>query len=430
MACTDADAVPAGPGESWTSLRTAFDQELVLNWLFDRGDVIDELRRNAFALTRKLREYEVPAYVVESADEAVVQQIFDRLNAYGKRISRAEAFHALHAATEPSDRPIDLKWLQREVALLGFGALRDDTVLKAVLARRGGDVLREIRGEFERGDVKEAPEHAFRATLEALRGACAFVQGECGVPHVRLLPYEFLIVTLCRFFAHHPHPNDRNRVRLRRWFWRAAMAGPPAQGGYTTAMRAYPSAVDDRDESASVEALLARVPDQVRHPPIDRFRLNDAAARMGATALVDLGPIDPVTGAAIDLAAAFEDRGRPFGRLTAAASADHSAGLVDRALLPPGSEVESMLSVFDEAGRTVLASHGIPVEAYEALRRADDAAGFLRIRHEHLSVVVQQFLDASAELDHDDRRAIAELTVEDDPDDDAPFVMGEGLPTT
>jgi hypothetical protein len=212
-----------------------FDLRATLRWFAANPDVTDYVDR-ANEITRILRQFQVPAYQVVEGDAKVLQDIFDRMNNYGKRLSRAEIFSALFAgAEEAKDETLTFDRIAQEIDEdLGFGIIDNDTVLKAILGRRSPDVNREIRNEFSNQNqagvrsIVNFPEEdrdtAYQLGGQALRRAVCFLQDHAGVPHFSLLAYRHLLVVLARFFAHYPEPDDRSLVLLRRWFWRAAVS--------------------------------------------------------------------------------------------------------------------------------------------------------------------------------------------------------------
>ena len=127
-----------------------FDLQRLIRWFTKDHPEASEKLDEASRVTRAIREYQVPAYLVDQNDEAVLRDIFDRLNNYGKRLSRAEVFSALHPGRTSSDEPFyDFQRIAESIhGECGFGIVDDDTVLRAVLARRGGNVTRDIRVEF------------------------------------------------------------------------------------------------------------------------------------------------------------------------------------------------------------------------------------------------------------------------------------------
>jgi hypothetical protein len=80
-------------------LSVVFDLAKVLTWFAERPEAAEH-RSKAFELAKYLREVKIPAYQVVQDDIEVLQDIFDRMNNYGKRLSRAEVFSALNAGPE------------------------------------------------------------------------------------------------------------------------------------------------------------------------------------------------------------------------------------------------------------------------------------------------------------------------------------------
>ncbi len=82
-----------------------FDLQRLIRWFTKDYPEASEKLDEASRVTRAIREYQVPAYLVDQDDEAVLRDIFDRLNNYGKRLSRAEVFSALHPGKGSSVEP-------------------------------------------------------------------------------------------------------------------------------------------------------------------------------------------------------------------------------------------------------------------------------------------------------------------------------------
>src|SRR6185436_6877859 len=80
-------------------LPVLFDLQRVLKWFAAYPEISDHLD-HATGVTKALRQFTVPAYQVEHGEAAVLQDIFDRMNNYGKRLSRSEIFSALNAGDE------------------------------------------------------------------------------------------------------------------------------------------------------------------------------------------------------------------------------------------------------------------------------------------------------------------------------------------
>lgn len=83
-------------------LYVIFDLQKLLSWFADHPELKPFLER-ATRLTKTIRQYAIPAYVVKQQDENVLRDIFDRMNNYGRRLSRAEVFSALHGGTAQAE---------------------------------------------------------------------------------------------------------------------------------------------------------------------------------------------------------------------------------------------------------------------------------------------------------------------------------------
>jgi hypothetical protein len=438
-------------------LPTLFDLRRVLTWFAKHPEVAD-LQDRAFHLTTIIRQYPVPAYHVEHGDTEVLQDIFDRMNNYGKRLSRAEIFSALNAGPEGTKTLTIGEIAEHIDDELSFGRIDNDTVLYAILARRGHDVQREIRQEFdddERRGVSDFPgedrDTAFRAGEEALRRAAAFLQEEAGVPHFTLLPFRYLLVVLARVFGHFPEPDATNRRLLRRWFWRAALVGPEIFRGSTTgAVRTLCAKIHPGDLTGSVQDLLGAVNRSAPPlPELRRFKTNEAAAKITLCSWWALKPRDPTTGELTeiaDLAECLVDRPTPADAVryvipTRQVDVKQRLWAANRLLMPAltheaGKDVGRLLlhtpmtlvgdaswaDLIDVGGtvetwRAVLDSHLITPEMVELLRRGE-VEQFLKSRQEELLRYLESFLQRMCEWDFEDTPPLADLLIEDLPDEE------------
>lgn len=428
-------------------LPTLFDLAKVLDWFATHPEVGD-YRNRAFELAKHLRQFAIPAYQVVQDDTLVLRQIFDRMNNYGKRLSRAEIFSALNAGNESdAEHTLTIDQIADHVEdEFGFGRIDADTVLRAILARRGPDVHREIRFEFDddnrRGDLEfrnEDRDSAFAAGEEALVRAVRFLQS-IGVPHVALLAYRYLLVVLTRVFAHHPEPDPANLRLLGRWYWRAAVLGPEIFKGSTTgAVRILCTRVDPSDLSGSVRDLLGALDGhQVKFPELRRFRTNEASAKIALCSWWERGPRSPDTGDQFELPQLTEAL---IDRATAANAVavfvarrsvpePYRLWAANRALVPvltePATEVSGAFlqrpfDVPEDTWAQVLRSHSISTESERQLA-AGDTVAFLRSRQADLQQVLESFLRRKCEWGFENTPPLHELLIEDlddEGDDDA-----------
>lgn len=284
-------------------LPVIFNLQEILRWFSRYPEVADRLDE-ATSITRIIRQYEVPAYLVAQSKTEVLQDIFDRMNNYGKRLSRAEIFSALNAGDELRvDESLTFERIAEKIdAELLFGRIDNDTVLASVLARRGAEVRRDIRNEFSKED-DEGRDAAYAAGEDALRRAVVFLQQEAGVPHISMLAYRYLLVVLARLFAFYPEPDPRSLRLLRRWYWQAAVAGPEQfRGGTPNAARVLCSQVfqpADRPDvslTRSIDGLLKAVESKPKTLDLTKFATNQAATKIVLCAWWSNGPRSPETG--------------------------------------------------------------------------------------------------------------------------------------
>lgn len=393
----------------WLPLRVAHDTTALLSWLrqndIDFSEAEIEL---AMALGGALRDYQIPAYVVERDDDQLLREVFDRINSAGKPIKRAQVFHALFASdTEPGSPAT----VVTELARLGWGKLDENRVVQSLLATRGGDVFRDIHDEFTSDDALtdwyEQTERALARSIDLLRRQ--------GVPHVRLLPSTLVLPVLAAFFHLHPEPDPWNERLLALWVWRAWIYRLGGKSGQTPALRAAvryvhpqrgsPDSSSAPTEYEAVRALLESAPTAAVPPvKLSPFRTDSPVGRLELLALASLRPKDPQTGEQLDLTAVIEDHGVdavtelvPGGRST----------LAGRGFWPVGSR----LTGHEPIG--VLASHAIDEDAAHALR-AGDVEAFLLRRETSLVQFIGNFLASRVDASVPIRPPIADLIVPDD----------------
>ncbi|MFZ2529734.1 MAG: DUF262 domain-containing protein [Rhodococcus sp. (in: high G+C Gram-positive bacteria)] len=425
-------------------LPVLFDLQQLLLWFRDRPEAAEYFEA-ASAIAKTIRQAKVPASVVVTDDEEVLRDIFDRLNNYGKRLTRAEVFAALHPAGAQEENTTAGSIAGIAAALddrLDFGVVDGDTILRAVLARRGADITREIRIEFydRRGAgefARESVETAYHEAEVALEHAVRFLQQDAGVPHFAFLPYRYLLVVLTRVFAHHDMSGARERQLLRRWFWRAAAVGPT--GSTTETVRALCSQVIPSDLDATMRQLLHWLPGRAGYPDVHRFRTNHAAGKIIACSMWSSGPRSLRTLESLDqpdLADALGEARTPRPALTAVISrgvlSADEVGSAGRWLLAPGldaapSEVSAILAGGPPLGAdphlwtAMLTSHAIDRVAADAIAAGDNRA-FVRARTVQIRAVVEKFLDTRWEYGFEDTVSLDRYVMDDleveDPDDE------------
>jgi Protein of unknown function DUF262 len=212
-------------------VREALETRSLLNWLRRHGDELESEDLDlADRLGGALRDYKIPAYIVTGNDQALLREVFDRVNSAGKPITRAQVFHALFANDEVPASPGSVIQGLRP---LGFGDLDESRIVQSVLAVRGGDVQRDIHGEFA---SNEDPADWYDQTEQALIRSISFLRSQ-GVEHALLLPNTLPLPVLAAFFHLHPTLDPWILRLLARWLWRGWVHGFGREGGQTPTLR-------------------------------------------------------------------------------------------------------------------------------------------------------------------------------------------------
>ncbi|MFJ4711151.1 DUF262 domain-containing protein [Streptomyces sp. NPDC088785] len=425
---------------------TLFDGRRLLTWFRKQGPDVEQYYEIAEEISTKIRQYKVPAYLVKQDDLSILTDIFDRMNNFGRRLNRAEIFSALNSgAEEEVDDRLNFARISDNVATQTlFGTIDVNTVLASFLARRGPDPMRDIRDEFSETLRRtmdfpgEDEGTAYREAEEALVRAVTFLIEEAGVPHIALLPYRAQLVVLTRFFALFPQPGHNTLRLLRRLFWRLSIAGPSVfKGSFTQFSRTLGNRIHSGDEEGSVKALLDTMEGAVRAGPNpDRFRTNEATAKIVLSAWWALGPRSLETGEPADLQDLFSllaDDQTPanatpyvFPRLTSQEEKGMRLWAANRLFLPfggdPMSELTGSLAKLkrgtDEGvWQSVLTSHLIDERALAALDQAN-RVNFLKARQQLIRTNLTDFLARMTEWDYEDTPTLDSLDLDDEESQD------------
>lgn len=423
-----ADRTTLTPPSTWLPMNVVLDSEQLDAWLDDSGvrSANPEHARRARRLNKVLREYKIPAYVVETEDLENLVLIFERVNNAGKRLDKGEVFNASLSSVEGGQ---SLLGLARQVQDLGFGKLDQDTLLRVVLATKDLDITNAGTEQFHkvRSDVSAMVE-AERALLKAIE----LIRRDAGIPHASLLPYMFPLIVLSKFFRQHPNPQPRSRVLLARWVWRGAISGQH-RAAHTPDVRAVLkdlNADSGMDEESVVQKLLSWVPRERPAAEEHPFRFNTAQSKLELLALsslaprnlvdgssagsAELGPLFAASGggaALLDVGPLLEQHGSE-AVLAIWAGSEGAAGPPARTLanllIHPPIGRRLLMGALRSAAPEILMSHGIGIEAAEALR-ARDYARMIELRGDFLRRHVASFLDAHARWGETDRPSLAWL---------------------
>jgi Protein of unknown function DUF262 len=421
-------------------LPTIFDLQKLLKWFSEHPESAQYFE-DATKIAKAIREYSIPAYIVKQEDEDVLRDIFDRMNNYGKRLTRAEVFSALHGGSGNNGESHTLADIVTNIgAAYLFGELDDDTVLRSILARRGSDVTRDIRREFNRERVSkefphETPEQAYLAGEKAIAHAVQFLQNEARVPHFSFLPYRYLLIVLTRFFAYYPRPTPRNIELLRRWFWRAAMVGPEVFSTWTQAIRVLCSKIIPDDEVKSIQSLLQSVANYpAKSQNLSTFRSNSASSRILLCAVWSQRPRSFLTGeiysqdelgrflegkrTAKDIVSTIL-RKDPKGSKTPTANRFVFLGEDSEDSVEYAREVflKQPTTLINSSWNQLLNSHMIDSEMINCLI-AENSTQFLKLREDRLHKVTADFLKSMTETSFEDTPPLASLIIDEEEEEE------------
>ena len=388
---------------SWVPAPLLLDSTQLGEWILDWSERNDRGKvRAVFDAGKRIREYRVPLYIVESSDPELLREIFFRVNKSGKELSWEDVHDALYG--HDGSTPGTTAQLAEEVASLGMGAISRHELTTCLVALRGLDVTRTLAEhrakdpEVLRGAVAEA--------APVLKQVLSFLRKRAEIPHLRLLPRTFVLEVLTRFFVLHPEPSQRTTELLSRWVWRALLA-PKAFDERTLTRRGIASI--DTDEEGSVQQLLKIVPRKVVPVTLpEAFDARSASSRLAALVLASLAPKDLVTGETIDLPRLIEEKEALAFRVViplSKASTARARAASNRALHSGTGALFGVLGkhIRDTGtGGGTLVSHGISPEAARAFVEGK-YEDFLRLRAEYLDAALRKSMDRLAGWSKNDR---------------------------
>ncbi len=380
------------PLPEWIPLNVVGDSFALLTWLNEwpfRSQRPDLVQR-AIGLGKALREYQLPAYIVEGASDEVLRLIFKRVNTSGVAMLESEIFTTLFGGGEP--RPLESASARLHTAT-GFGVIPLDLLLQCPKVVEGLDVNKKVT---ER-QVLELDPFAVERTENALLHALRFLLDDAGVLHFQLLPDASSLITLTVFFHAHPRPAQRTRALLARWLWRGAFRclDPDALS------------IIDGDEFATVDRLLqSRASAPFAGSAATSWEYPETEfEQLCALAIAHLGPRDPETGAVLgtdEIRALLDEK--PIGKVFLDVGRRTDSTVAGRVLVSSRHKLEKLPS----ASLPILESHGLDQEAADALGRGDIDT-FVARRTPILDRWFQRFFAARIGADDGDRPPIAEL---------------------
>ncbi|MCA9123911.1 MAG: DUF262 domain-containing protein [Planctomycetaceae bacterium] len=230
---------------TWMPLNVLCDSVKQLKWIrnWPYADDHEVLVDRALELGKSIREFEMPAYIVEAADEHVLRLIFTRVNTGGIGMRESEIFEALYG--NEGDKPI--RSAVARLCDLGFGQLDEDLFLRCL--RVTCDV--PLRDSID--SPEKLPKDSIRRTESALRRTITAISLAAGVPHWKLLPYRLPLVCLPAFYDRFPSEDSRMDRLVAKWIWRGALTGDHED---VTDARVTRLVKQIRDAETSSEAIV------------------------------------------------------------------------------------------------------------------------------------------------------------------------------
>jgi hypothetical protein len=383
-------------------LTDVLDSEHLIGWLLKSNANID--RAGAIRLGKRIREYQIPAYLVTTPNESTVREIFRRTNSYGKPMDDSDVFNAIHGARGGA-RPSDLREVSDLITKLGFGEIDNELLYRMMRSTLGTDIS---KGKPHDIPIDRA-QQAIHDVERAARSVVGFLQRDVGIPHISLLPYEQPLITLTRFFWRYPEPGSRSRELLARWLWRGALSGQ--HRGDTISTRETLEAISDGEDEA-VQRLLGTINRQkIKSLPLDRYSFGYARGRIQTLALLALKPRHLLTGTLLPINGPQEES-VVLPPLVVVDRGNHRNSLANRLLHAP---IKGGLrrAIIEAQDLDVLASHAISEDAQRFLRDGQ-IDQFIRQREMWLRKTVEGFVEVRARWEESDRPPLTSLMVPDE----------------
>jgi hypothetical protein len=391
---------------TWVPITQLLDASSLSEWVFNWKHAKDsELRKTVFEAGSRIRQYEIPLYVVETGDEKLLRDIFYRINDSGKKMKWEDIHDALFG--RKSDEPSTLSGLADELMALGIGRPSEEQLLSAIIAFKGLDATRSISDHYRRDP--DILRDAVSEALPALRQVLIFLKTHAEIPHLRLLPRSLPFFVLTKFFGLFPEPNSRTINLLVRWIWRTLLGVKSIDE--RTLLRHSLDAIEGDEPERTMQILLGEIPrtkgSSFALP--QKFDARATDSRIILVSLSSLRPLNPENEKTIDIADLIEEHDLNAFRKIISTGTEATYHPSNRILLPPivkgvRKEIVDLINREGPDSR-ILKSHCIDKHAAELLKagRLDD---FLSCRGELLLEAVESFGSRLAAWDMNDRPSI------------------------
>ena len=400
---TKDDPIPT----SWVPVTELLDAARLSEWVYNWEDSSNaSARATVFDAGARLRQYQIPIYIVESDDEKFLRDIFHRINNFGKSLKWSEIHDAIFGHKGEGLSTLDD--LAEELQHLGMGKPEKEQLLTYLLAFKGLDVTRSFDEHYRRDE--NVLKNAVRDVIPIMKRVMNFLNYNAEIPHLRLLPRFTPLPVLTRFFALHSEPSARTKMLLSRWTWRV-LVGKAIFDERTLLRRAIGGI--KKNEEARVQDLLKLIssqkPQSFTLP--SQFDARAAASRIALIGLVSLKPLDFYNGQPIDIAALIENYDINAFRKIVPTNNLLGRSPANRLLSwGKGAAYKDLLGnlIFPQDAEKIYQSHAISPSALKSLQKGENET-FLKERKIIIENAVNEFANRLAAWGQTDRPTIEYL---------------------
>ncbi|GGC15080.1 hypothetical protein GCM10007205_25000 [Oxalicibacterium flavum] len=171
-------------------------------------------------LQNRFKEAQIPVETIETDDHSKIAIVFERVNRGGVPL---DTYQLLAAWTWSGEFDLRNKFddLAAELDDGGYGEIGNDPdlLLKCAAGVISNDSSAHAVVALKGSDVRDQ----FPKLTVGIKGAVEFLQKQCGVVSLKVLPYKSMLIPLVRFFAtdnaNGYHPDAKQQATLRAWFW-------------------------------------------------------------------------------------------------------------------------------------------------------------------------------------------------------------------
>lgn len=188
------------------------------------------LQKRLDSLISAVTEYKIPTVTLKDLEVEEVCPIFERINSSGTKLS---TYDLMVAATWSQEFDLDDRVEEIAISLepKGFGDIEKSAILKCMSAVALGSIKDSSLKSLREKD--SATLQSITATSrEAMLRTVDLLSTEFGIHSWDFLTYEAIVVVICSILAKKGAQLDAQQVvRLKQWFWRAALAERYKVGG-------------------------------------------------------------------------------------------------------------------------------------------------------------------------------------------------------